>query len=165
MGKILVGFQRGGVNIPVCTGNARPGGDQAGGVGIVAGYDLHGHALTVKIAEGLGRLLPDAAAEQNQGKGRHQCRVQCAGDGVAVISGGQQHPAALLRPAVHGVPVFFKPLRQNEFRRAYQKRAMFREHRPAPLGLRGEGNAFFADPVSFAAEQLVNGLASGVVRL
>ena len=89
MGKILVGFQRGGVNIPVCTGNARPGGDQAGGVGIVAGYDLHSHALTVKIAEGLGRLLPEAAAEQDQRKGRYQRRVQCAGDGVAVIPGGQ----------------------------------------------------------------------------
>ena len=159
MGKILVGFQRGGVNIPVCTGNACPGGDQAGGMGIVAGYDLHSHALTVKIAEGLGCLLPDAAAEQNQ------CRVQPAGDGVAVISGGQQHPAALLRPAVHSVPVFFKPLRQNEFRRANQKRALLREHRPAPLGLRGEGDALFADPVGFAAEQLVNGSARGVVRL
>lgn len=104
MGKILVGFQRGGVNIPICTGNARPGGNQAGGMGIVAGYDLHSHALTVKIAEGLSRLLPDAAAEQNQCKRRYQRRVQRAGDGVAVIPGGQQHAAALLRPAVHGVP-------------------------------------------------------------
>ena len=134
-------------------------------MGIVAGYDLHGHALTVKIAEGLRRLLPDTAAEQNQGKGRHQCRVQCAGNGVAIVPGGQQHPAALLRPAVHGVPVFFKPPRQNEFRRANQKRALLREHRPAPLGLRGEGDALFADPVGFAAEQLVNGSARGVVWL
>ena len=165
MGKILVGFQRGGVNIPVCTGNACPGGDQAGGMGIVAGYDLHSHALTVKIAEGLSRLLPDAAAEQDQRKGRYQHRVQPAGDGVAVIPGGQQHAAALLRPAVHGVPVFLVPLRQNEFRRAHQKRALPREHRPAPLGLRGEGDAFFADPVGFAVKQLVNGPARGVVRL
>ena len=164
-GKILVGFQCGGVNIALSSGNARPGGDQAGGLGIVAGYDLHSHALTVKIAEGLRRLLPDTAAEQNQGKGRHQCRVQRAGDGVAVVPGCQQHPAALLRPAVHGVPVFFKPLRQNEFRRANQKRALLREHRPAPLGLRGEGDALFADPVGFAVKQLVNGSARGVVRL
>ena len=74
-GKVLVGFQVGCVDIAFRAGNARPGGDQAGGVWIVAGYDLHGHALTVKIAEGLSRLLPDAAAEQNQRKGRYQRRV------------------------------------------------------------------------------------------
>ena len=90
---------------------------------IVAGDDLHGHALAGKVAERLRRLGADLVREQDQRDGQ-QVGIQRLVRERAVIHAQQQHAAALGRVALDLLLIRVFPPGEQHVRRTEQVRLL-----------------------------------------
>ena len=117
--------------------NAGALGNLGHGARIVAGDDLHGHALRGKVAEGLRRLGADLVREQNQCDRQQLCAQRLIRE-RAVIHTQQQHAAALGGVALDLLLIRVFPPGEQHIRRTEQIRLLVVERHAAVFLCRRE---------------------------
>ncbi|CAN3973045.1 Bacterial mobilisation domain-containing protein, partial [Dysosmobacter welbionis] len=92
-GDVLIRLELPGVHPLLCVPDACLGRHSGDGHRVVAGDDLHIHALGVEVIEDFGSVGADGILQHQQGQGDHHA-VE-APDLRPVALGQQQYPAAL----------------------------------------------------------------------
>ena len=165
LGQRLLTAQRRGVHPALGPHNACVGGHMADGLRVVARNDLHGHALLGKVAEGLGRVFPDAVLQRQQ-RQKFQLRGIERGWRVGqcgVIFCQQQHAAALGQQRCQLVGKLPCPHPGQHIRRTDDVAALRTKILGAVLVRRVEGHAAPRKPVGAALPEAGRQSTAGVI--
>ena len=162
-GDVLIRLELPGVHPLLCVPDACLGRHSGDGHRVVAGDDLHIHALGVEVIEDFGSVGADGILQHQQGQGDHHA-VE-APDLRPVALGQQQYPAAL--GGVGGSTLFQggEVLPQDILRCAHHISPPVQEIHGAPLGGGGEGHGSPVRPAGPPGKLVRDGLRRVVIRI